>query len=75
MLPLAREYQMDELTKRCERFLINRPPSVQSLVLAEEFTLSNLRKQCLSFINSSNLREICEEPEFDILSCDTRVKN
>jgi len=53
LLPLAREYQIDDLTKRCEQFLLCRKPSVRSLVLAEEFSLETLEKQCLDYVNRS----------------------
>jgi len=51
LLPLAREYQIDDLTQRCEQFLLCREPSVRSLVLAEEFSLETLEKQCLDYVN------------------------
>jgi len=51
ILPLAREYQIDDLTTRCEQFLLCREPSVRSLVLAEEFSLDTLEKQCLDYVN------------------------
>ena len=51
LLPLAREYQIDDLTKRCEQFLLCREPSVHSLVLAEEFSLRTLEKKCLDYVN------------------------
>lgn len=53
LLPLAREYQIDDLTKRCEQFLLCRESSVRSLVLAEEFSLSTLEKKCLDYVNRS----------------------
>ena len=55
LLPLAREYQIDDLTQRCEQFLLCREPSVRSLVLAEEFSLETLEKQCLDYVNRSLL--------------------
>jgi len=51
LLPLAREYQIDDLTKRCEQFLLCRESSVRSLVLAEEFSLRTLEKKCLDYVN------------------------
>ena len=53
LLPLAREYQIDDLTKRCEHFLLCRESSVRSLVLAEEFSLGTLEKKCLDYVNRS----------------------
>ena len=53
LLPLAREYQIEDLTKRCEQFLLCREPSVRSLALAEEFSLETLEKQCISYVNRS----------------------
>jgi len=53
LLPLAREYQIDGLTKRCEDFLLCQEPSVHSLVLAEEFSLKTLEKKCLEYVSRS----------------------
>ena len=50
LLPLAREYQISGLTKRCEDYLLSREPSVHSLVLAEEFLLPALEKKCLYYV-------------------------
>ena len=47
LLPLAHEYQIDELTKRCEQFLLSQDPSFRSLVLAYDFSLPTLKKKCL----------------------------
>jgi len=58
LLPLAREYQIDDLTKRCEQFLLCRESSVRSLVLAEEFSLGILEKKCLDYVNRSRLQLI-----------------
>jgi len=63
LLPLAREYQIDDLTNRCEQFLLCREPSVRSLVLAEEFSLETLEKQCLDYVNRSLLHCLqCVKP-------------
>jgi len=55
LLPLAREYQINGLTKRCEEFLLSKEPSVHSLVLAEEFSLLTLEKKCLYYVTRSQL--------------------
>ena len=73
LLPLAREYQMDDLLRRCERFLLQRPPSVQSLVLAEEFSMEGLRLQCMRYIRNSRLRDLTAVAEFDILQNEIKV--
>jgi len=51
LLSLAREYQIDDLTKRCEQFLLSRKPSVRSLILAKEFSLQTLKSKCLDYVN------------------------
>jgi len=69
LLPLAREYQIDDLTQRCEQFLLCREPSVRSLVLAEEFSLDTLEKQCLDYVNRSLLVQCihCIQPVGPVL--------
>ena len=55
LLPLAREYQISGLTQHCEEYLLTREPSVHSLVLAEEFSLLTLEKNCLDYVNRLRL--------------------
>ena len=43
LMPLLREYQIDKLTKRCEKYLMEKEnPSVENLLLADQFDLTNL---------------------------------
>jgi len=51
LLSLAREYQIDGLTKHCEQFLLRRKPSVHSFVLAKEFSLRTLKSKCLDYVS------------------------
>lgn len=51
LLPMAREYQIDDLTRRCEQFLLSRQPSVRNLVYAEEFALGHLERYCLDHVD------------------------
>ncbi|ELU08482.1 hypothetical protein CAPTEDRAFT_208069 [Capitella teleta] len=74
LLPLAREYQMEHLLFRCERFLLTRPPSVQGLLLAEEFDLDCLKRQCMRYIKNNKLQDLKAEAEFEILKSQTKVQ-
>lgn len=74
ILPLAREYQMEELSTRCERYLLSRPASVQSLALAEEYSLPALHRCCMGYAHSVRLAELYSQPEFELLSSDTKVR-
>jgi len=49
LLPLADEYQIGDLTQRCEQFLLSKEPSVRNLVLADELSLPTLKKKCLDY--------------------------
>ena len=50
LLSLAREYQMEQLTERCEKYLLQREKTphqaIDFLVLANEFNMEDLCKQC-----------------------------
>jgi len=55
LLPLAREYQIDGLTKHCEQFLLSKEPSVKNLALADEFSLQTLKEKCLDYAHRLQL--------------------
>lgn len=73
VLPLAREYQMTTLTRRCERYLLCVSPSVQSLALAEEFQLLRLRRECLDYIQNVRICHLRQDPDFSNLCLNTQV--
>jgi len=58
LLPLSREYQIDDLTKRCELVLLSKEPSIRSLAFAYEFSLPTLKKMCLDYATRLRLLSI-----------------
>ena len=51
LLPLLREYQVTELTERCETYLLEKEnPSIDNVLLAWQFNLDRLLEKNKSYV-------------------------
>ncbi|XP_004207266.1 uncharacterized protein LOC101235149 isoform X1 [Hydra vulgaris] len=74
LLKLAREYQIDILTKKIEKELLRRPTNIDTLVLAQEFSLDKLAEKCISTISRNSFNTAKHHPKYKLLSSDNIVK-
>ena len=72
LLYLAREYQMEQLTDRCERYLLQREKTphqaVDFLVLANEFPMEELRKQCVEIAKHISFTELRRHEKYTLVA-------
>lgn len=84
MLPLADEYQSDDLKKRIEEFLINSVrsesdsiTSVQIIINireAEKYKLNGYLNECIAFASRKTFKSLTSSPKFDEISQNTQLK-
>ncbi|CAH1773706.1 unnamed protein product [Owenia fusiformis] len=71
LLQLAEEYQIIKVTERCELFLISQDPSVESLVLAQRYNLSNLRQHAINLLKHRVVGQLENLPGYPMLTPET----
>lgn len=72
LLSLAREYQMEQLTERCEKYLLQREKTphqaIDFLVLANEFTMEELCKQCVEIAKHISITELRRHEKYSLVA-------
>jgi len=64
LLPLAEEYQITEVKKKCEEFLLTKPGSMELLVTAQTYGLNHLLTKCIDQVRTRNFTELQRDPHF-----------
>jgi len=64
LLPLAEEYQITEVKKKCEEFLLTKPGSMELLVTAQTYGLNQLLTKCIDHVKKGNFTELQRDPHF-----------
>ena len=64
LLPLAEEYQITEVKKKCEEFLLTKPGSMELLVTAQTYGLNQLLTKCIDHVRTRNFTELQRDPHF-----------
>ena len=67
LLPLAEEYQITEVKRRAEEFLLTKPGSMQLLVTAQMYGLSTLLGKCIEYARTRSYTELQNDPYFKCL--------
>lgn len=62
LLPLAEEYQILEIKKKCEEFLLTKPGSIQLLVTAQAHNLVHLLQKCIEHARHKSFTELQKDP-------------
>ena len=72
LLSLAREYQMEQLTERCEKYLLQREKTphqaIDFLVLANEFNMEDLCKQCVEIAKHISITELRRQEKYALIA-------
>ena len=58
LLPLAEEYQIVEVKKKCEEFLLTKPGSMELLVTAQTYQLHALLHKCIDTVRHKSFIEL-----------------
>ena len=72
LLAVAKELQMQEITRRCEKVLCQRKPSIDLLNIAEEYQLSELKEQCYDGLKYRKIVELERAAGYKILTTENR---
>lgn len=67
LLPLAEEYQILEVKKKCEEFLLTKPGSIELLVTAQAYGLQNLLTKCIQHARYRTFAELQKDPFYQKL--------
>ena len=67
MLPLAEEYQITEVKKKCEEYLLTKNGSMELLIVAQRYGLQNLLEKCLEYARHKTFAELQADPHFGSL--------
>ena len=74
LLPLAEEYQVAEVKKRCEEFLLTKPGSMELLVTAQCYNLTSLLQKCIEFARTKSFAELQSDPYYKTLEPENLIQ-
>jgi len=64
LLPLAEEYQIIEVKKKCEEFLLTKLGNMELLIAAQTYNLSALLTKCIDNVRTRSFTELQRDPHF-----------
>ena len=67
LLPLAEEYQIAEVKRRAEEYLLTKPGSMELLVTAQGYGLQTLLAKCIEYARTKSFTELSQDPYFKCL--------
>ena len=71
LLSLAQEYQMEQLTERCEKYLLQREKTphqaIDFLVLSNDFDMKELGKQCVEIAKHMSITELRKHDKYAVI--------
>ena len=77
LLPLAHEYQIQDIVRRCENYIITDKPKISNVKLADVYGLQRLRNHCMNKIGTyfpladitgdDDYKTLCEASRFELL--------
>lgn len=74
LLPLAEEYQILAVKRKCEEYLLTKPGgSMELLVTAQTYGLHQLLVKCIDYIRTRNFTELMRDPHFRYLEPDNLI--
>ena len=73
LLPLCEEYQIIEVKKKCEEYLLTKPGSMDLLVTSQLYGLQNLLHKCIDFARHRSFSELQKDPHFKSIEPDNLI--
>ncbi len=71
---MAKEYQIEFLTNRCERYLLEQHDSIQNLARADAYGLDELKETFLGKLQLFTVKDIVESPYYPDMSSETKIE-
>lgn len=73
LLPLAEEYQIAQVKRKCEEYLLTKPGSMELLVTAQAYGLTQLLSKCIDFARTKSFTELKKDPFFEHLQAENLI--
>ena len=73
LLPLAEEYQIAQVKRKCEEYLLTKPGSMQLLVTAQAYGLTQLLAKCIEYARTKSFLELQKDPYFEKLEAENLI--
>nr|XP_047137405.1 speckle-type POZ protein-like A [Hydra vulgaris] len=74
LLVLSREYGISKINNLCEEYLLQKIPTVDLLITAQEFELERLREKCIQYFSEKALEPLQNYPKYNELSKENKLK-
>lgn len=73
MLNLSREYQIKKIKDLCEAYLLRKVPTIDQLIIAQEYDLQLLKDKCLKQLSDKALNGLQDHPRFSEINDKNRI--
>ncbi|XP_004207049.1 BTB and MATH domain-containing protein 36 [Hydra vulgaris] len=74
LLNLSREYQINKIRDLCEKYLLQKIPTVEQLIIAQEYGFTLLKEKCLLQLSEKALALLQDHPRYNELSESNKLK-
>ncbi|XP_047136178.1 speckle-type POZ protein-like A [Hydra vulgaris] len=74
LLVLSREYRINKIKNLCEEYLLQKTPTVDLLITAQEFDLERLIEKCIEYFSEKALEPLQNHPKYNELSKENKLK-
>ena len=74
LVPLAHEYQMTHISEHCVNNMLMQRLSIGRLILADKYSLTELREVCLEYVKSISLEKVKRDYLYDQMDSVTKVE-
>ncbi|XP_057305499.1 kelch-like protein diablo [Hydractinia symbiolongicarpus] len=73
LLNLSREYQIKKIKDLCEAYLLRKVPTIDQLIIAQEYDLPLLKDKCLKQLSDKALNGLQDHPRFSEINDKNRI--
>lgn len=73
LLNLSREYQIQKTKDLCEAYLLRKVPTIDQLIVAQEYDLPLLKDKCLKQLSEKALNGLQDHPRFAEINDSNRL--
>ncbi|ELU00894.1 hypothetical protein CAPTEDRAFT_192565 [Capitella teleta] len=73
LLPLAEEYQIVQVKRKCEEYLLTKAGSIELLVTAQTYGLQQLRLKCIEYARTKSFTELQKDPFYQLLEAENLI--
>ncbi len=74
VLKAATDFQMQEITSRCEECLLKRKPTIELLHTADQHKMTTLKDKCINALKNISLTNMDRDRHFQKIEDDTKIE-